>query len=232
MPRGDNNKGNPRKNAELCSGHTAKGEPCRNPAMPNGKCYKHGGATPKGPASTSFRHGRYSKALKGGLSDGYARARKDRNPVELGEEIAVVQAMLEQELAGLEDGGGPRHARRLRDELGRMNELNTLGDQEGAARVLNGIFRLIRSYASEYDRRAEARSLIEQRRKLAESERKRRLEDHEMWGRERVLGVIEAAMHLIAETVTDRRQVARVTDGLITLVKTTGLQEPDDPSTN
>lgn len=34
-----------RNGAPICNGHTTKGKPCKNIAMKNGKCYKHGGAS-------------------------------------------------------------------------------------------------------------------------------------------------------------------------------------------
>ena len=41
---------------------TLQGMPCRNSAMTNGRSRMHGGATPSGPASVHFIHGRRSRA--------------------------------------------------------------------------------------------------------------------------------------------------------------------------
>ena len=46
-----------------CGAKTRKGSPCCAPAMPNGRCRMHGGASPgapKGPANGMYRHGRYT----------------------------------------------------------------------------------------------------------------------------------------------------------------------------
>jgi hypothetical protein len=43
-----------------CGARNRAGNPCRSPAMPNGKCRLHGGASPgapHGPANGMWRHG-------------------------------------------------------------------------------------------------------------------------------------------------------------------------------
>jgi len=49
-------------NAPRCGAKTRKGTPCKSPAMKNGRCRMHGGAStgaPKG-NKNAFKHGRYS----------------------------------------------------------------------------------------------------------------------------------------------------------------------------
>jgi hypothetical protein len=48
-----------------CGAKTRRGHPCRSPAMPNGRCRMHGGASPgapKGPCNGMWRHGLRSAA--------------------------------------------------------------------------------------------------------------------------------------------------------------------------
>jgi hypothetical protein len=47
-----------------CGARTRKGSPCRGPAMPNGRCRMHGGASPgapRGERNGNYRNGRYTK---------------------------------------------------------------------------------------------------------------------------------------------------------------------------
>jgi hypothetical protein len=47
-----------------CGARTRSGRPCRSPAMPNGRCRLHGGASPgapKGKANGNYRHGRFTQ---------------------------------------------------------------------------------------------------------------------------------------------------------------------------
>ena len=62
-------KGNPMQRqfpmhlSPRCGAKTRSGKPCRAPAMPNGKCRMHGGASPgapKGEANGNYRNGRYT----------------------------------------------------------------------------------------------------------------------------------------------------------------------------
>ena len=64
--------------------------------MPNGRCYRHGGATPSGPASPHFIHGRYSAALPAGLAARFAESISDPGLLELNAEIALVGARTEE----------------------------------------------------------------------------------------------------------------------------------------
>ena len=47
-----------------CGAMTRKRTPCRSPAMPNGRCRMHGGASPGAPAgnTNARKHGRYDAA--------------------------------------------------------------------------------------------------------------------------------------------------------------------------
>ena len=47
-----------------CGARTRKGNPCRSPAMVNGRCRMHGGKSPGAPRgnSNALKHGRYSTA--------------------------------------------------------------------------------------------------------------------------------------------------------------------------
>ena len=46
-----------------CGAKTRSRSPCRAPAMPNGRCRMHGGASPgapRGKANGSYKHGRFT----------------------------------------------------------------------------------------------------------------------------------------------------------------------------
>jgi hypothetical protein len=66
--RNGNRRGDPNA-APRCGAHNRAGQPCRAPAMANGRCHRHGGAstgprTPKGHAAAraaSYRHGYWSQ---------------------------------------------------------------------------------------------------------------------------------------------------------------------------
>src|SRR5829696_9665580 len=80
----------------LCGAKTRNGQPCPTPAMPNGRCRMHGGASPAGLASPRFRHGRYSQHLPTVAAVRYAAAGQDPEPLSLREEIALLDALIGQ----------------------------------------------------------------------------------------------------------------------------------------
>ncbi len=61
-------RADPMQVSPRCGAKTRSGRPCEGPAMPNGRCRMHGGASPgapKGKANGNYRHGRYtSEAIK------------------------------------------------------------------------------------------------------------------------------------------------------------------------
>jgi hypothetical protein len=55
----------PMHQSERCGAKTRKKTPCLSPAMPNGRCRMHGGASPGAPsgsANGNYQHGHYTKA--------------------------------------------------------------------------------------------------------------------------------------------------------------------------
>jgi hypothetical protein len=48
--------------AKRCGARTRSGNPCRSPAMANGRCRMHGGPSPGPPKGNqnAFKHGRYT----------------------------------------------------------------------------------------------------------------------------------------------------------------------------
>lgn len=76
-----------------CGAKTRAGTPCKCAPMENGRCYRHGGATPKGADSPHFIHGGYSKYAHAGIADKVA-AFQDADPFDLTNELALIRALL------------------------------------------------------------------------------------------------------------------------------------------
>lgn len=76
------------------------GKQCTRPAMQNGKCPAHGGATPSGTESANWIHGIYSEALKrakrSGFMEKYQRVLNDENLLSLNDEIALTKARISE----------------------------------------------------------------------------------------------------------------------------------------
>ena len=72
-----------------------KDRTCRKSSMANGRCRLHGGATPNGPDSANFKHGRYADAFKGLLAAKFKLASEDANPFDLLPELATQRSVLD-----------------------------------------------------------------------------------------------------------------------------------------
>jgi hypothetical protein len=62
--------------------------------MANGRCKNHGGKSPAGIASPSFKQGKYSQVLPRRMREAYERAAADPNLLTLTHELGVVEARI------------------------------------------------------------------------------------------------------------------------------------------
>ena len=84
-------------------GRKTNGDPCNSNAMANGKCYKHGGATPKGVHSPHYKHGRRSKYNPINIAKRIENSLNDPNLLSIKHDIAVTQAFIDDQLAKIDD---------------------------------------------------------------------------------------------------------------------------------
>lgn len=107
---------------QACGAKTRSGDPCKNAAMPNGRCRMHGGAQPKGADSPNLKHGRYSSYLRRSLHEKLDAVRDD-NPLDLLPELEVQRALFADYLSRFQAGGNPTAF----DVQSMMNWLNDIG---------------------------------------------------------------------------------------------------------
>lgn len=72
-----------------------KDRTCQKAPMANGRCRLHGGATPNGPDSANYKHGRYADVFKGKMADRFQRAQADTQPMDLLPELYAQRAVFE-----------------------------------------------------------------------------------------------------------------------------------------
>ena len=95
------------KGPKPCGAKTSRGTACQAPAMENGRCRVHGGATPSGIASPHFKHGRNSKAFKA-LGVHYREALNDPELLNPKRTIAAQNAIVEKVGDRLEELDSPK----------------------------------------------------------------------------------------------------------------------------
>jgi hypothetical protein len=209
----------PIKGTSPCGAGTRQGTPCQNPAMTNGRCRMHGGKTPCGIASPNLTTGRRSKYLLGGLADKVDEAERDPELMNLRSEIILIDALMAERCERLDSGES--------DEV--WNDLIRLRGALEKDLASENLQRL-HSYAAQFtgliDRGIVVRSatrdvmsLIEQRRKLVESEARRLGKIQQMVSYEDLALFMRRVFTSIREHVADQHALERIAQDLAPVLK-------------
>ncbi len=121
--------------APRCHAKTRAGTACQGPRVRGrARCRMHGGASLVGPASPSWRTGKYSKVLPTRLRAAHIAALNDPGLLQCRDDIAVLDARL-AELVGRLDGGAPSDSAwtSLGAALDARSVANDRGDASGWA---------------------------------------------------------------------------------------------------
>jgi hypothetical protein len=89
--------------SNICGAKTRDGSPCQRPAgwgtdRDGGRCKQHGGA-----GGRPVKHGRYATEKSESLQRKIQRFREDENPAEMWEELALLRAVLQEWIGGIEE---------------------------------------------------------------------------------------------------------------------------------
>lgn len=178
----------------------------------------HGGATPKGIASPAFKTGRYSRYLPERLMERYQEALHDEDLLNLRHEVALVDTRIADLLEQVERGD--LGARWL--ELESHYETLTLATQKkdlgAGAAAFEQIGALITNGANDYLVWVQISSMLEQRRRLTDSERKRLVDMQQMITSEQAMTLVAALTDIVRKRVTDRDILAAIQNDLTRLL--------------
>lgn len=200
-------KRNPRKNAPTCSGKAkSTGQPCQNPAMPNGKCYVHGGPTPKGLASANTKHGRYSADLLTNLKGSYMEELEDQRLTELRDEIAMSRAYVREIMRMGESG---KRWQEVDDAVTKLGESIRIGNAAGIELAMEEVQVILREGLNDWAHRDEIMRRFEMIRRLAASEHKHRTDNGLAVSHEQMVTTIAAFVDIVDRHV-DRDQLQAI----------------------
>lgn len=203
-----------------CGAKTRTGGICKQPALQNGRCHYHGGKSLAGIASGTYRTGRYSKVLPARLAGRYEEARQDAALLELRDEIGLVDSRLSDLLGRVDTGESGAIWRALK--AAHLDLLKARNDPIKAAIALNAMGELITRGHADYAAWNEIAAVLEQRRRLVESERKRLIELQQTITTNQAMVLVTALLSSIKEHVTDRQALAKIQNDFIRLT----TQEP------
>lgn len=205
-------------NKSKCGAKTASGKPCKKAPMANGRCYKHGGATPKGINSPNFKHGRHSKYLPKGLLTAYESASKDPDLLSVRAEIALMDVMLSGLLPKLGTADNGKSWQDLKKTMRDIRQAVAHNDPTLLKDGLNQIDGIINANISYYETEREIKDTVESRRKLVETEQKIALQGERAIGVEQLMVLMSQVLHVIQSVVTEDKQRRAIAIGLQELI--------------
>ncbi len=181
-------------------------------------CYMHGGKTPAGMASPHTKHGRYSKYLPARLLERYQEARTDEELLALREEIALLDARLTDLLKRVDTGESGAIWRELKSTYQEFATSRDHGDVPRMTECLGAMERLINRGISDYAAWHEVGLVLEQRRRLVESERKRLVELQQVITTEHAMTLLAVVVDVIRRHVQDTGVLANISADISRLV--------------
>lgn len=188
-----------------CGAKTRSGSPCRRaPATGRTRCKLHGGATPLGAASPSFKDGRHSKYLPARLLERYNEAAADPELLNLSAEIALIDARLGEVLGRVDKGESGAAWKAALTSLAALKAGIAEGSTRQTAAALTTLEGIIADGLDDYNVWTEIETLLEQRRKLVESEQKRLTAAQQMITSGQAMTLVVALIETVKRHVTDR----------------------------
>lgn len=202
-----------------CGAKTRSGGRCKQAAMPNGRCRLHGGKSLAGIASPTYKHGRrskYSDVLTGNLKERYEDARGNRSILSLLDEIAVVDARVQELMGGSKDVGAIWF--KLLDARKNYDAAVAARDEPKVFYWMSEILGLIDQGAAEASRWHAISDYFEQRRKLVETQHRMHVAAKTSLNPTEAHILVSALTQLVVENVKDKAALAAISAGLIRIL--------------
>ena len=178
--------------------------------MPNGRCKMHRGGAKSGVAAGNFKHGRYSKVLPQRMLERYNAAITDPELLNLSAEIAVVDSRLSDLLVRVESGDAGEIWDKLSKAKDKYQDASRKADIDEMGAQLDAMLALIERGSADVAAWREIHGVLEQRRRLVESERKRLIEQEQMLTMHEAMTFFTAMAAAVKANVTDREALGRI----------------------
>lgn len=196
---------------QLCGAKTKAGTPCRRPvSRGRTRCHKHGGKTPRGMALPQTIHGRYSKDLPTRLGERFLASQQDPDLLNLKAEIALLDARLGDLLRRVDSGESGETWRKLKEAYRDLELASRTGDEVAHMLALESMGELIKKGAADAEAWREVQGLVEQRRKLVETERKRLVEMEQLITTDQAMVLVTRLTSAVKRHVHDERILAEI----------------------
>lgn len=193
---------------------------CNNKPEPGRMyCKFHGGNHPIGPDHHAYKHAKYATvAMPKRLAEKYAITSQDPEVMSLAEEIHIVDAMLMDSLERLETKEGADAWKRLYGAVSRFKKARADENAYDMNTAFEEIDSIVLQGSAAYAARRDLQSWLESRRKLTDSDLKRRVALGDMLSRAQTLVMIDNIVGLIQTHVKDHKARTHLSAALLNLV--------------
>lgn len=200
------------KGEVICGARTRAGSPCRTPPLRGrARCRMHGGKAPRGVASPHFVHGQRSRTMPARLRDRYEEALADPELLAMSRQIALSDAFEEELLQQLDQQTG---SALWSDAVEAFQVVRNATDDAQREAGLAQLGNVLERGRNDEKVRKELRENSEHRRRLADTERRRRSDLQQNLTLEQGMALMTAMVQIIATEVTDRKLLSRLADKL------------------
>jgi hypothetical protein len=170
----------------------------------------HGGKTPRGMALPQTTHGRYSRHLPVRLSERYRESQHDPDLLNLQHEIALTDARITELVERIDVDGAGQLWQGLGYAYGELKTAHDDDDPEALEISIRRIGQLIHRAQSDTEAWDEVVPLVEQRRKLVDSESKRRVQMQQMITADQAVTLVAALTDAVRRHVDDPGVLAAI----------------------
>lgn len=156
------------------------GNPCEAWAVEGMRvCYHHGGRSPKGAASGTWKHGQHSRytRLPKRLREGYERAVTDPELTHHRSSVALVDSLVDEMLEEYQYGAAPEMWEQVQRLVRRLEVANNAGDYPRAREAFKELVLVVNEGHGHAQQSLALTRLLEARRRHADSETKRKLSE-------------------------------------------------------
>lgn len=205
--------------SKICGAKKRDGTPCRAKPMANGKCRIHGGLSPSGINSGTFKTGRYSKHLPAELLTAYQDAQADTDLKDQRASIALIDAMIAGILPNINTADNEKAWLAMRQLVADCRFAYAAENYPKLEAALKEMDDWANLRIKHYESIEQTRVLLDTRRRHVESEQKIMLAGDRSVSIEQVMLLVSNVLNVIQSIVTDRSQRYAIADEIQRLIR-------------
>lgn len=184
-------------------------------------CRFHGAATPRGMASPHYKHGRYSKYIPKRMLEDYLLNGQDKEILALQDDIALLDSRISDLLKRVDTGESGWLWSILKARMDDLKKAFADQDQKAVNEIIVDIQRIVSRGHSDYAAWRDVIDMLERRRRLVDTERKRLVEMQQSLTVEQALEYMYQLGRAVKDNISDVRLLSRIQARFQELTRTT-----------